>query len=78
MDFEQKIQITYFLWIDTQKDNLLDIDEFVSKYNFTINPLSVFQDIIYCNKLDIEDLAHRMNININEFHKYNYEVIKIS
>ena len=61
-----------FLWIDTKKDNLLDIDEFVSKCNYTTKPLTVFKDIIYCNKLDIEDLAHRMNIDINELENYDY------
>ena len=65
-----------FLWIDTKKDNLLDIDEFVSKCNFTIKPLTVFQDIIYCNKLDIEDLAHRMNISTKELENYDYETFK--
>ena len=74
--FSAKDLDNLFLWIDTKKDNLLDIDEFVSKYNFTIKPLTVFQDIIYCNKLDIEDLAHRMNININELQKMDYETFK--
>ena len=62
-----------FLWIDTKKDNLIDRDEFLSKYNFTTKPLTVFKDIIYNNKLDIEDLAHRMNMNINEIKQLNYE-----
>ena len=74
--FSAKDLDNLFLWIDTKKDNLLDIDEFVSKYNFTTKPLTVFQDIIYCNKLDIEDLAHRMNININELQNYDYETFK--
>ena len=62
-----------FLWIDTKKDNLIDRDEFLSKYNFTTKPLTVFKDIIYNNKLDIEDLAHRMNMNMNEIKQLNYE-----
>ena len=62
-----------FLWIDTKKDNLIDRDEFLSKYNFTTKPLTVFKDIIYNNKLDKEDLAHRMNMNINEIKQLNYE-----
>ena len=62
-----------FLWIDTKKDNLIDRDEFLSKYNFTTKPLTVFKDIIYNNKLDIEDLAHRMNMDLNEIKQLNYE-----
>ena len=65
-----------FQWIDTKKDNLLDIDEFVSKCNYTTKPLTVFKDIIYCNKLDIEDLAHRMNIDISELENYDYDTFK--
>ena len=38
---KEKINLTsrdsdnLFLWIDTKKDNLIDRDEFLSKYNFT-------------------------------------------
>ena len=76
INFSAKDLDNLFLWIDTKKDNLLDIDEFVSKYNFTTKPLTVFQDIIYCNKLDIEDLAHRMNISVTELENYDYETFK--
>ena len=76
INFSSKDLDNLFLWIDTKKDNLLDIDEFVSKYNFTVKPLTVFQDIIYCNKLDIEDLAHRMNISVKELENYDYETFK--
>ena len=76
ISFASKDSDNLFLWMDEKKDNLLDIDEFVSKYNFTVKPLTVFQDIIYCNKLDIEDLAHRMNISVKELENYDYETFK--
>ena len=76
INFPVKDLDNLFQWIDTKKDNLLDIDEFVSKYNYTTKPLTVFQDIIYCNKLDIEDLAHRMNISMNELENYDYDTFK--
>ena len=53
----------FFDWIDTKKDNVLDIDEFSQKYHYTIKPLTILKNIIHNNKLDIEDLAHRMGID---------------
>ena len=44
----------------TKKDGVIDKEEFVNKYNHTLKPLTVVQDIIHNNKLDIEDLAHQM------------------
>ena len=61
-----------FNWMDTKKDNILDIEEFVNCYNYCLKPLTIIKDIIKTNKLDIEDLAHRMKININELEKYDY------
>ena len=65
-----------FKWIDTKKDDLIDIDEFMSKYNLTTKPLSVFKDIIYNNKLNIEDLAHRMDMKIDEIKLLNFDEFK--
>ena len=65
-----------FKWIDTKKDELIDIDEFVSKYNFTTKPLTTFKDIIYNNKLDIEDLAYKMGMKVDEIKQLNYEEFK--
>ena len=62
-----------FNWMDTKKDNILDIDEFVNGYNFCLRPLTLLKDIILTNKLDIEDLAHRMKIDINEIEKLDYD-----
>ena len=79
---KEKINLTakdcdnLFIWIDTKKDNLIDMDEFISKYNFTTKPLTVFKDIIYNNKLDIEDLAHKMNMSLDEIKQLNYEEFK--
>ena len=61
-----------FNWIDTKKDNILDLEEFVNCYNYCLKPLTILKDIIHNNKLDIEDLAHRMKINMNELEKYDY------
>ena len=61
-----------FNWMDSKKDNVLDIEEFVNSYNYCLKPLTLLKDIIHCNKLDIEDLAHRMKIDINEIENMNY------
>ena len=61
-----------FNWIDTKKDNVMDLEEFVKCYNYCLKPLTILKDIIKTNRLDIEDLAHRMNININELENYDY------
>ena len=61
-----------FNWLDYKKDNVLDLEEFVKCYNFCLKPLTILKDIIHTNKLDIEDLAHRMKININELENYDY------
>ena len=66
-----------FIWIDTKKDDLIDMDEFLSKYNFTLKPLTVFKNIIYDNKLDIEDIAHKMNMSIDKIKMLNYDEFKI-
>ncbi len=60
-----------FNWIDTKKDNVIDIDEFVKCYNYCLKPLTLLKGLINTNKLDIEDLAHRMKININELENYD-------
>ena len=62
----------FFDWIDTKKDNVIDIDEFNEKYNYTIKPLTVMKNLVHNNKLDIEDLAHHMGINIDEIKKIDY------
>ena len=71
-DFNAEELDHLFNWIDTKKDNVIDIDEFTNKYQHTIKPLSIMKNIIYNNKLDIEDLAHRMQINVEEIKKFDY------
>ena len=61
-----------FNWMDSKKDNVLDLEEFVKSYNYCLKSLTILKSIIYINKLDIEDLAHRMKININELENYDY------
>jgi len=61
-----------FNWIDTKKDNVMDLEEFVNCYNFCLKPLTTLKDLININKLDIEDLAHRMKIDMNEIEKMDY------
>ena len=61
-----------FNWIDIKKDNVIDLDEFTERYQYTIKPLSIMKNIIHNNKLDIEDLAHRMKIDTEEIKNYDY------
>ena len=65
-----------FRWIDTKKDNVIDREEFINKYNHTLKPLTEIQCIINDNKLDIEDLAHHMNVPISEILEYDFETFK--
>ena len=62
-----------FNWIDTKKDNVIDIDEFTNKCQYALKPLNIMRNIIHNNKLDIEDLAHRMKIDVSEIKKFDYE-----
>ena len=61
-----------FARIDTKKDNIIDLEEFLNFYNFCSKPLTQIKDIIYSNKLDIEDLAHRMKLDINNLQNLDY------
>ena len=53
----------FFNWLDSKKDGVIDKEEFLDKYNHTLKPLTTIQNIVLQNKLDIEDLAHHMNIS---------------
>ena len=66
-----------FTYIDTKKDNVIDKDEFLHKVGHELLPLSKVQAIIKTRNIDIEDIAHRMDIDItapNE--KYAYATFK--
>ena len=71
-DFSAEELDHFFDWIDTKKDNVIDIDEFNQKYQYTIKPLTILKNIIHNNKLDIEDLAHRMGMEVDEIKKIDY------
>ena len=64
-----------FTYMDIKKDNMLDKDEFITKVGHEQLPLSKMQCIIKQHKLDIEDLAHRMEIDVNNatYEKYTYD-----
>ena len=74
-----------FTYMDVKKDNMLDKEEFVMKVGYEQLPLSKMQYIIKQHKLDIEDLAHRMDIDVNSSSnsnnvnetKYTYDVFAV-
>ena len=66
-----------FTYLDVKKDNVLDKEEFMSKINHEQLPLTKIQAIIKKHNIDIEDLAHRMNIDINiPNQKYTFDMFK--
>ena len=65
-----------FDYIDSKKDNIIDREEFCSKLNFVNQPLTILQDIIKRYKLDIEDLAHRMNISMTKNEKLDFNAFR--
>ena len=71
-DFNAEELDHLFDWIDTKKDNVIDLQEFEEKVHYTIKPLTVLKNIIHNNKLDIEDLAHRMGMSTEEIKKIDY------
>ena len=73
IDFTAEEIDKLFDWIDIKKDGVIDKEEFLFRYEHTIKPLSQIQDIILTNRLDIEDLAHHMNINKSNAEKENMD-----
>ncbi len=65
-----------FDYIDIKKDNVIDRNEFISRLNFVNQPLIIIQDVIRKYKLDIEDIAHRLKINILKNEKYDFNTFK--
>ncbi|MCQ2816250.1 MAG: HU domain-containing protein [archaeon] len=61
-----------FTYIDFKKDGVIDREEFVTRVCYVSKPLSVFQDIIKKNNLDIEDLCHRMGITTSTDRNLTY------
>ena len=71
-DFNAEELDNFFNWIDTKKDNAIDFEEFEEKLTYTLKPLTTIKTIIHNNKLDIEDLAHKMGISADEVKKIEY------
>ena len=62
----------FFDWIDMKNDNLIDIEEFTNRCLYITNPLTIVKNIVHDNKIDIEDLAHRMQIDKDELKKLDF------
>ena len=73
IDFTAEEIDKLFDWIDIKKDGIIDKEEFLFRYNHTLKPLSTIQNIVLENQLDIEDLAHHMNISISNSDKENID-----
>ena len=76
IDFKAEEIDKLFNWLDIKKDGVIDKEEFLQRYNHTIKPLSSLQNIILQNKLDIEDLAHHMNISKEKEENMDYETFR--
>ena len=76
MKFSAEELDNLFRWVDTKNDGVIDREEFLSKFEYTLKPLTNIKEVIRENKLDIEDLAHRMNISTAELEEYDYETFR--
>ena len=76
MKFSAEELDNLFMWVDTKKDGVVDREEFLGRFEYTLKPLTNIKEVIRENKLDIEDLAHRMNINVSELQEYDYETFR--
>ena len=63
----------FFSWIDTKNDGVIDRDEFLGRFEYRNKPLTTIKKIVLENKLDIEDLAQRMGISVEELSKLDFE-----
>ena len=66
----------FFTWVDTGKDSVIDRKEFLDRFEYRNKPLTNIKNIILENKLDIEDLAHRMNMKVDDMKKLDFENFK--
>ena len=76
MKFSAEELDNLFKWVDTKNDGVVDREEFLSKFEYTLKPLTNIKEVIRENKLDIEDLAHRMKISPDELEEYDYETFR--
>ena len=63
----------FFSWVDTKNDGLIDRSEFLGRFEYRNKPLTTIKNIVLENKLDIEDLAHRMGMGIEDLSKLDFE-----
>ena len=63
----------FFSWVDTKNDGVIDRFEFLGRFEYRNKPLTTIKNIILENKLDIEDLAHRMGMGVGDLTKLDFE-----
>ena len=63
--------------IDKKKDGVIDREEFVSAVTFESRALFRVQDVIKRNALDIEDIAFRLEIDMNKNEILDYIGFKL-
>ena len=63
----------FFSWVDTNNDGVVDRSEFLGRFEYRNKPLTTIKNIILENKLDIEDLAHRMGMEFNDLIQLDFE-----
>ena len=66
----------FFNWVDTKHDGVIDRAEFLGRFEYRNKPLTSIKNIVLENKLDIEDLAHRMNLGINDLFQLDFDNFK--
>ena len=66
----------FFNWVDRNNDGVIDRAEFLGRFEYRNKPLTSIKNIVLENKLDIEDLAHRMGIGMNDLFQLNFENFK--
>ena len=76
MKFSAEELDNLFKWVDTKKDGVVDREEFLNRFEYTLKPLTNIKEVIREDKLDIEDLAHRMKISATELEEYDYETFR--
>ena len=63
----------FFTWVDTNNDGVIDRSEFLGRFEYRNKPLTTIKNIVLENKLDIEDLAHRMDMSIEDLSKLDFD-----
>jgi Ca2+-binding EF-hand superfamily protein len=73
-------QEVHFLFkcLDKKGDNFLDREEFTEKMKILSDPIFIIQDFIKKNKLNIEDILNKMQIERNKNIEFDYNNFRIS